>query len=137
MCLAAEHALLLRRAASLVDDLTDQAAAGRWPVAELQALISCLETAVPEQVRQRPDEMAARGTAPELTLLARSRDRLRAGITLLAHTAAGTGPRSPGQLAVLARDLLCLLKRHFTAEESLRCHARVGVPVQGGPPGAP
>lgn len=119
MILAAEHALLLRQVASQVDDLLQQAAAGRWPTVELQALISSLETAVPRQARQRRDETTARGPAADSSQCHRSHARLRDGIALLAATAADHSTRSASQLAVLARDLLCQLERYFAAAESL------------------
>ena len=91
---------------------------------DLQALISSLETAVPRQAQQRLEETTGRGLAADPTQLHRSHARLRDGIALLALTAAEHGTRSASQLAVLARDLLCQLERHFAAEESLLRHSR-------------
>lgn len=116
---AMEHTLLLSQVAAQVNDLVQRTVAGQWPAAELQSLLSYLEKAVLQHAPQEPDGMTGRGPSAELTALHRSHARLRAGTEVLALTAAGHGTRSPSQLVVLARDLLCLLQQHVAAEANL------------------
>ncbi|MBO0776648.1 MAG: hemerythrin domain-containing protein [Actinobacteria bacterium] len=117
--LSGEHGQLLRQVAVRAEALFAEAAAGRWPSRELEALLGYLRA---EILRQAADEemllFPARRAHPRLTRLARDHARLRAGIEALERAADGTGD-SPARLATAIRDLLCLLESHLAAEEAV------------------
>ncbi|MEU8247822.1 hemerythrin domain-containing protein [Nonomuraea sp. NPDC048916] len=117
--LSAEHAQLLSQVTERVDDVLDVTACDRWPGRELNALAGYLRA---ELIRQVSDEerllFPAHEAVPELSRLARDHARLRACVDVVTGTARGDGPRSPARVAVIVRDLLTQLDRHFTAEEA-------------------
>jgi uncharacterized protein (DUF2249 family) len=117
--LAEEHAQLLRQAAVRAEAMVAVAAAGRWPDAELQALLGYLRS---EILRQAADEemllFPASGAPAGLARLARDHVRLRTGIEALELAASDAGG-SPATLVRTARELLRLLERHLAAEEAI------------------
>lgn len=117
--LASEHALLLRQVTARAEAVLAVAAAGRWPAAELEALVGYLRA---EILRQATDEeillFPARGASPGLARLARGHVRLRAGIETL-ERAAGEAGESPVKIASATRELLRQLERHLAEEDAV------------------
>lgn len=120
LTLAGEHELLLRQVASRAGDLLAAAAEGRWPAAELQALLGYLRA---EVLRQAADEewllFPGHDAPPGLEGLGRDHARLHAAADLLERAAAGEGRFSAAQLATATRDLVGQLEHHLAAEEAL------------------
>lgn len=117
--LAGEHALLLRQVAVRAEALLAVAATGRWPAAELEALVGYLRA---EILRQTADEevllFPARGAPRGLARLACGHVRLRAGIETLERAAGGEGD-SPAMIASATRALLGQLERHLAEEDAV------------------
>lgn len=128
--LADEHMQLLWQVTARAEELLTAAARGRWPRAELAALVGYAQA---EVLRQASDEEALLFPvipSREAAGLARDHVRLRSAADLLARAAAGEQPMSPAQVAAAARDFVVQFERHLRAEETLLASQRV-------PPGVP
>jgi uncharacterized protein (DUF2249 family) len=128
--LAGEHALLLRQVAVRAEALLAVVAAGRWPAAELEALVGYLRA---EILRQTADEeillFPARGAPRGVARLARGHVRLREEIETL-ERAAGDEGNSPAMIARATRELLGQLERHLAEEDAV-------LAASGGPGSVP
>jgi len=125
LTLAGEHALLLRQVTTRAARLLTAAAAGRWPGAELAALVDYARAELLRQAAEEEALLSAAGPAEASARLARDHVRLRSGIDLLARAAAGEQPLSAAQLAAATRDFVSQLERHLHAEHRLLAASRV------------
>jgi hypothetical protein len=115
--LAMEPADLLDRVAALVDDVLDATITGRWPQAELVALVGYLRAEVlPRAQHEECEVFTHKVSAADRAQLHRDHRRLREATAVLARAAAGEGNRSPAHVAATARSVLSQLDRHLASE---------------------
>jgi hypothetical protein len=133
LTLADEHLLLLRQVEARAGELLTVAARGRWPGAELAALLGYIRAEVLRQVSDEETLLFPAGAAAAAGGLARDHARLRLATEVLAHAAAGEQTLSPGQLAAAVRDFVIQLERHLSGEEELLTAGRAPdvVPATG------
>ena len=130
--LADEHLLLLGQVAARAGELLTVAERGRWPGAELAALLGYIRAEVLRQVSDEETLLfpAAAAAAGEL---ARDHARLRVATEVLELAASGEQALSLGQLAAAVRDFVTQLERHLSDEEELLAGGRAPevVPATG------
>lgn len=115
--LAAPPAQLLERVTALVDDVLRATVEGRWPQAELAALVACLRADVLPRAEVEECEVFARKvTGPSRAQLLRDHRRLQEATAVLARAAAGEGSQSTAHVAATARSVLAQLDRHLASE---------------------
>jgi hypothetical protein len=103
---------MLRELAMRVSDVVAANASGRWPEAELAALLGCLQQQVLPQ-------LAAHQAATSSARVSRDHARLHAAIAVLERVSEGEAGRSADQLAATARSVLVQVRRHLAAEHGL------------------
>ena len=115
--LAVEPAHLLDRVAALVDEVLQATIEGRWPQAELVALVACLRAEVlPRAQHEACEVFDRRVSGADRAQLLRDHRRLREATAVLARALAGEGTRSPAHVAATARSVLAQLDRHLASE---------------------
>jgi uncharacterized protein (DUF2249 family) len=114
-----QHAVLLGQVAARAGELLAAAARGRWPGAELEALVSYARAEVLRQASDEETLLFPAGASAAATRLARDHARLRAATEILARVASGEQPLSLAGLAAATRDFVCQLEHHLGAEEEL------------------
>jgi hypothetical protein len=118
--LTVEPSELLDRVARLVDDVLDATIAGRWPHAELVALVGCLRAEVlPRAQHEECDVFARKVSAADRAQLNRDHRRLREATEVLARAVDGEGNRSAAHVAATARSVLSQLDRHLASEREV------------------
>jgi len=95
------------------------AARGRWPGAELEALVGYARAEVLRQASEDETLLFPAGASPAASRLARDHARLRACTETLARAASAEQALSLGELAAVTRDFVCQLERHLRAEEEI------------------
>lgn len=120
MNLEVEPADLLDRVSVLVDDVLDATITGRWPQAELVALVACLRAEVLPRAQHEECEIFSRVVnAVDRAQLHRDHRRLREATEVLARATAGEGNRSLAHVAATARSVLSQLDRHLASEREV------------------
>jgi hypothetical protein len=117
--LEVEPADLLDRVSVLVDDVLDATITGRWPLAELVALVSCLRAEVLPRAQHEECEVFRVVNAVDRAQLHRDHRRLREATEVLARATAGEGNRSLAHVAATARSVLSQLDRHLASEREV------------------
>jgi uncharacterized protein (DUF2249 family) len=133
LTLADEHLLLLGQVAARAGELLTVAARGRWPGAELAALLGYIRAEVLRQVSDEETLLFPVGAPAAAGGLARDHARLRLATEVLARAASGEQTLCPGQLAAAVRDFVIQLERHLSNEEELLATGRApkAVPATG------
>lgn len=115
--LTVESAHVLDRVTSLVDDVLQATVDGRWPLAELGALVDCLRADVlPRAQHEECELFTRRVNGANRAQLIRDHRRLREATAVLARAAAGEGAQSAALVAATARSVLAQLDRHLASE---------------------
>ncbi len=131
LTLADEHVLLLEQVAARAGELLTALVRGRWPGAELKALVGYAGAEVLRQASEEETLLFPAGVSGVTAGLARDHARLRAGTEILARAASGEQALSPGRLATAARDFVAQLERHLSTEDELFAAGRAPDSVPG------
>jgi hypothetical protein len=112
-----EQAVLLNGVRALVDDVLAAEVIGRWPQAELCALVGYLHTEMLPRVELEEREIfAGRPGSSRIAQLRRDHRRLGEATEVLARAARGEGNRSVAHVTATARSLVSQLDRHLASE---------------------
>ena len=129
LTLDGEHAVLLGQVAARATEVLAAAARGRWPRAELEALLGYARAEVLRQASEEEMLLFPAGASAAAARLARDHARLRACTETLARSASGEQALSLGELAAATRDFVCQLERHLRTEEDLLAAERAPATV--------
>jgi hypothetical protein len=120
----AEPAALLNGVRELVDGVLAAELIGRWPQAELNALVTYLNAEVLPRARQEEREVfTGRLDSGRIAQLRRDHRRLVEATEVLARAARGEGNQSVAHITATARSLVSQLDRHLASERAVLAFA--------------
>jgi hypothetical protein len=120
MALPGDPAALLNGVQELVDAVLAAEVIGRWPQAELTALVSYLHAEVLPRAQQEEREVfTGRPSSSRIAQLRRDHRRLGEATEVLARAARGEGNRSVAHVSTTARSLVSQLDRHLASEHEV------------------
>lgn len=115
-----DPAALLNGVQELVDAVLAAEVIGRWPQAELTALVSYLHAEVLPRAQQEEREVSTgRPSSSRIAKLRRDHRRLGEATEVLARAARGEGNRSVAHVSTTARSLVSQLDRHLASEHEV------------------
>lgn len=115
-----DPAALLNGVQELVDAVLAAEVIGRWPQAELTALVSYLHAEVLPRAQQEEREVfTGRPSSSRIAKLRRDHRRLGEATEVLARAARGEGNRSVAHVSTTARSLVSQLDRHLASEREV------------------